>query len=179
MAFGVHCLDPHFVLAARQPDEDYRVASAVVRPLPREIVERDVQVSDSRRDVAGGSPADGNNAQVLQAVRNEDDALGEGAGKRWQHGEDGRRFVLGVDEGALRECAGDQQSSRHGCNQRLDERGHCGISVRVRCVCGRAFNGRAKRSSPDGSLRVDCTKVSAGTLSSRRFGRSRRWPVAA
>ena len=105
-ALGVHRLDPHLVLAARQADEDDRVAPAVVRPLPGQIVERDVQVPDPGRDVAGGRPADGNDAKVLQAVRNEDDALGERSGKRRLHGEAGRGFVLDVDDGALRESAG-------------------------------------------------------------------------
>jgi hypothetical protein len=52
------------VLAARQADEDDRVALAVVRPLPGQIVELDVQVPDPGRDVAGSGPADGNDAKV-------------------------------------------------------------------------------------------------------------------
>src|SRR5215813_13430871 len=84
LAFGVYRLDSHFVLSVRLADEDDRVAAAVVRPLPGQVVERDVQVPDSRRDVAGGRSADGNDAKVLQAVRNEDDAPGERSGKRRQ-----------------------------------------------------------------------------------------------
>src|SRR5262245_66663246 len=74
LALGIHRLDPHLVLAARQADEDDRVAPAVVRPLPGQVVERDVQVPDPGRDVAGRRAADGNDAKVLQAVRDEYDA---------------------------------------------------------------------------------------------------------
>jgi len=45
-ALGVDRLDPHLVLPARQAAEDDGVALAVIRPEPRQIVERDVQVPD-------------------------------------------------------------------------------------------------------------------------------------
>jgi hypothetical protein len=64
----------------------------VVRPLPALFVERDVQVQDAWREVACGRPADGEDAQVLEALRNVDDASCERAGKRRQHGEAGRGF---------------------------------------------------------------------------------------
>ena len=54
---------------ARQADEDDRVAPAVVRPLPGQVVERDVQVPDAGRDVAGGSPADRNDAMLARHPR--------------------------------------------------------------------------------------------------------------
>jgi len=37
-ALGIHRLDPHLVLAARQAAEDDGVAFAVIRPEPRQIV---------------------------------------------------------------------------------------------------------------------------------------------
>src|SRR5688572_19313372 len=74
-AFGIHHLDQHLVLATRQVHQDDGVALAVIRPLPREVVDGNVQMTDPRRQVSRGSTAHGQNAQVLHAVRNVGDAL--------------------------------------------------------------------------------------------------------
>src|SRR4051812_36589898 len=86
-AFRIDRLDAQLVLAARQADENDRVATPVVRPLPRKVVERDVEVPYARRDATGGGPADRNDAKVRQAVWNEDHALSE---RPWQWGQHGQ-----------------------------------------------------------------------------------------
>src|SRR4051812_14525762 len=113
----------------RQADEDDCVAPTVVRPLPGQFVERDVQVSDPGRELAGGRSADGNDAKVLQAVRNEDDALGERSRKRRQYRQAGRWFVVYVDDCALRDGVCNEQGGRRGRDERLHEWRHCKISL--------------------------------------------------
>src|SRR5438094_7735309 len=76
-AFGIHHLDQHLVIAARRVNQDDGVALAVVRPLPRKVVNGDVKMSDARRDVARRRTAYGHDAQILHPVRDEGDAGGE------------------------------------------------------------------------------------------------------
>jgi hypothetical protein len=47
VAFGIHQLDQHLVLAARHARQDDGVALAEIRPQPRQVVDRDVQMADA------------------------------------------------------------------------------------------------------------------------------------
>jgi hypothetical protein len=75
--FGIHHLDQHLVLAARQVNQDDGVALAVIRPLSRQVVDGNVQMTDARGQVSCGRPAHGQDAQVLHPVRDKGDAAGE------------------------------------------------------------------------------------------------------
>ena len=82
VAFGVHQLNSHLVLAARHSPQDDGVALTVIRPKPRQVVDRDVQMTNSWRHAPCGSPAHRQDAQVLHPVRDEHDALGQRTRKR-------------------------------------------------------------------------------------------------
>ena len=125
---GIHHLDQHLVLAARHAPQDDGVALTVIRPLPGQVVDGDVQMSDARRHLACGRPAHGQDAQVLHPVRDEHDAPGQRTGERRLHDQPGRGLVVDGDDRALGEGAGGEHCASRDCGKRLDEQVHCILS---------------------------------------------------
>jgi hypothetical protein len=88
------------------PDQDDGVALAEIRPQPRQVVDRDVQMADARRDVPRGRTCHGKNAYVLDPIRDERDALGQRTGKRRLHDQPGWGLVIDGDDRALGQGTG-------------------------------------------------------------------------
>ena len=77
----VNQLDLHLVLAGGQPGYVDGVVVTRIRPPPGQVVDGDVQMPDTWRDLEGGRPEHGCDAHVLHAVLGPEDALGQPLGK--------------------------------------------------------------------------------------------------
>jgi hypothetical protein len=93
----------HFVWAGRQPNHNDRIGPTPrVRPAPRQAVNRDMQMPDPWRDLAGSLPEHRQYAEVLRPVRDEDGAPDQRPRKRGIHRQLGCRLVLdGKNTGGL------------------------------------------------------------------------------
>ena len=126
VAFGIHQLDQHLVLATRHAREDNAVALTEVRPQPRQVVDRDVQMADPRRQVARSRPCHGQDAYVLHPVWDDHDALGQRTRKRRLYCQSGRGLVSDGDDCALGEGT---DGDRGVFGSRLDQVVHCILSL--------------------------------------------------
>lgn len=106
IAFGIHQLDQHVVLATWHARQDNCVALAEIRPQPWQVIHRDVQMADAGRQVASGRPCHGQDAHVLQPVWDDHDALGQRSGKWELYDQSGRGLVIDGDDCALGEGTG-------------------------------------------------------------------------
>ncbi len=78
---GIREFDQHAMRAGREALDDQRLA-ARVHPVPRRVVDGHVHVTDSRQDVEGSAPEDGDDTEILGAILYHDEAADECVGKR-------------------------------------------------------------------------------------------------
>jgi hypothetical protein len=88
---GICKLDQYTMRSGCQTLYDQRLA-ACIHPVPRRVINCDVYVTDTRRYVEGGRAKDGNDAEIVGAVRDDNKASRERVGER-RPDDETRRFL--------------------------------------------------------------------------------------